>query len=114
MSRDDDRQRPTATRGRRARRDRAGSELYKPSSAPRTPPSTTPSVSRSSASELYHREKARRANRERPEDHPMEQARRAYQDLLASDAAKMRGGRPKKMVTRKPKSTRVDDEVDDL
>jgi hypothetical protein len=44
----------------------------------------------------------------------MEQARRAYQELLASDAAKMRGGRPKKMVSRKPKSTRIDGEADDL
>ena len=114
MSRDDDRQRPTATRGRRARRDRAGSELYKPSSTTRTPASTTPSASRSPASEHYHREKARRANRERPQDHPMEQARRAYQELLASDAAKMRGGRPKKIVTRKVKSVRVTDEVDDI
>jgi hypothetical protein len=113
MSRDDDRQRPTATRGRRARRDRTGSEQYKPSSAARATSSTPASVSRSAASEHYHREKARRANRNRPDDHPMEQARRAYQELLASDAAKMRGGRPKKMVTRKPTSARIGDEADD-
>ena len=113
MSQDDNRQRPTVTRGRRARRDRAGSELYKPSSTARTS-STDPVASRSAASEHYHREKARRANRDRPDDHPMEQARRAYQELLASDAAKMRGGRPKKMVTGKPKSARSIDEADDL
>lgn len=114
MARDDDRQRPTATRGRRARKDRTGSELYKPSSAARAPSSTPAIVTRSAASEHYHREKARRANRNRPEDHPMEQARRAYQELLASDAAKMRGGRPKKMVTRKPKNARISDEPGDL
>lgn len=112
MSRDDDRQHPNATRGRRGRRDRGGSEPYKPSSAAPTPSSTPPIVTRTAASEHYHREKARRANRNRPEDHPLEQARRAYQELLASDAAKMRGGRPKKVVTRKPKSAlSIDDDI---
>lgn len=50
------------------------------------------------AREHYHREKARRAERARPADHPLEQARRAYQELLAKEAEQARGGRPRKVV----------------
>lgn len=50
------------------------------------------------AREHYHREKARRAGRARPADHPLEQARRAYQELLAKEAEKAKGGRPRKVV----------------
>jgi hypothetical protein len=48
------------------------------------------------AREHYRREKARRAERVRPPEHPLEQARRAYHALLAADAERARGGRPKK------------------
>jgi hypothetical protein len=89
------RQRTRTTRGRRTRRGRAGSELYKSS----TPDSHTSTAI--AAREHYHREKARRAGRSRPHDHPMEQARRAYQALLESDAAKAKGGRPRKTAPRK-------------
>jgi hypothetical protein len=51
------------------------------------------------AREHYRREKERRASRVRTPEHPLEQARRAYQALLAADAERARGGRPKKMVT---------------
>jgi hypothetical protein len=44
----------------------------------------------------FHREKAARAGRVRTADHPLEQARRAYEALLAKDAERARGGRPKK------------------
>jgi hypothetical protein len=54
----------------------------------------------------YHREKARRADRTRPADHPLEQARRAYQELLAKDAERARGGRPKKISTVKGKAAK--------
>jgi hypothetical protein len=50
------------------------------------------------ARDHYHREKARRAGRERPADHPLEQARRAYHELLAKEAEQARGGRPRKVV----------------
>lgn len=108
MSRDDQRQRPNAIRSRRSRRERGTAEVYKPSTAAPEP------TDRSPASEHYHREKARRANRSRPPDHPLEQARRAYHELLASDALKMRGGRPKKAVARKSEKPATPlDETDD-
>lgn len=46
--------------------------------------------------------------RTRPPEHPLEQARRAYDALLAADAERARGGRPKKTGAppeRKPKAT---------
>ena len=95
-TRDDKRHRVKAARSRRVPRQRAGSAVYKPATADQDPADLTP------ASAHYHREKARRANRSRPHDHPMEQARRAYQAQLAADAAKMKGGRPKKIVSHKP------------
>jgi hypothetical protein len=66
------------------------------------------------AREHYRREKARRAERVRPPEHPLEQARRAYHALLAADAARAKGGRPKKNVP-PAKSTPTpskDDETD--
>ena len=48
------------------------------------------------ASEHYHREKARRARRAHPESDVMAAARREYLALLESDAAKGKGGRPRK------------------
>ena len=59
----------------------------------------------SAAREHYRREKARRAERIRPAEHPLEQARRAYHALLAADAERAKGGRPKKTIvspSRKP------------
>jgi hypothetical protein len=96
MATRDDKHRVKVARSRRTRRAPVGAKLYKPSTGEQEPADLTP------ASEHYQREKARRANRSRPHDHPLEQARRAYQELLASDAAKMRGGRPRKVVTGKP------------
>lgn len=48
------------------------------------------------ASEHYHREKARRAVHAPSESEAMAAARREYLALLESDAAKGKGGRPKK------------------
>jgi hypothetical protein len=53
------------------------------------------------AREHYRRERERRANRQRPHDHPLEQARRAYQALLASEAQAAKGGRPRKAAAHK-------------
>jgi hypothetical protein len=63
------------------------------------------------AREHYHREKARRAGRSRPADHPLEQARRAYEQLLAKEAEQAKGGRPRKVVVAKAK--RAHHESDD-
>lgn len=70
--------------------------------ASKTDPSTRDFVDGSpedeAAREHYRREKERRAARVRPPEHPLEQARRAYHALLAADAERAKGGRPKKIV----------------
>lgn len=48
------------------------------------------------AREHYRREKARRALRPLPESDVMDSARREYLALLEAEAAKGKGGRPKK------------------
>lgn len=53
------------------------------------------------AREHYHREKARRARRPLPETAVMDAARREYLALLESEAAKGKGGRPKKKAAAK-------------
>lgn len=83
------RQRKRATRARRANSTPARSE---PTFA--SDNESTDLVAR----EHYRREKARRAERVRPPEHPLEQARRAYHALLAADAERAKGGRPKKNV----------------
>jgi hypothetical protein len=83
------RQRKRATRARRANSTPSRSE---PTFA--SDNESTDLVAR----EHYRREKARRAERVRPPEHPLEQARRAYHALLAADAERAKGGRPKKNV----------------
>src|SRR5215471_13896817 len=98
------RQRKRSTRVRRAEE------------MPTTRPSKLDSDAASSdlaAREHYRREKARRAARLRPAEHPLEQARRAYHALLAADAERAKGGRPKKTIVspkRKPKDSEEADE----
>lgn len=86
-------------RSRAAREARAKREArYKPTSLPADVDFTSPAHSLS-ARDLYLREKARRANRVHQDpDHPMSQARRQYEALLAAEAESGRGGRPKKVV----------------
>jgi hypothetical protein len=48
------------------------------------------------AREHYHREKARRARDPRPESDLIAAAKREYLALLAAEAVKGKGGRPKK------------------
>jgi len=90
-------------------------------------PSTTPDTGDTSAlaggdathaaaREHYRREKERRATRTRPPEHPLEQARRAYHALLAADAERAKGGRPRKTgatEARKPKATEPDADNED-
>ena len=60
------------------------------------------------AREHYHREKARRARVAHPDSELMEAAKREYLALLAQEAAKGKGGRPKK----KPAKPNPDSDVD--
>ena len=89
-------------RSRAAREARAKREArYKPTSIPADVDLTSPAHTLS-ARDLYLREKARRAGRVHQDpDHPMSQARRQYEALLAAEAEAGRGGRPKKVVAAK-------------
>jgi hypothetical protein len=60
------------------------------------------------AREHYHREKARRARVAHPDSELMEAAKREYLALLAQEAARGKGGRPKK----KPAGANPDADVD--
>ena len=53
-----------------------------------------------SAREHYLREKARRARRTAPEAELLAAARREYQALLEAEAARGKGGRPKKTAAK--------------
>ncbi len=64
-----------------------------------------------SPNEHYRREKERRAKQALPENELMAAARREYEALLAAQATKGKGGRPKKKVAKRAKS---DDILDDL
>jgi hypothetical protein len=89
-------------RSRAAREARAKRQSrYKPSSIPADVDLTSPAHTLS-ARDLYLREKARRASRAQQDpDHPMSQARRQYEALLAAEAEAGRGGRPRKVVAAK-------------
>jgi hypothetical protein len=63
-----------------------------------------------SAREHFHREKARRARLPLPENDAMAAARREYLALLEADAAKGKGGRPKKKPARPVAEADVDSE----
>jgi hypothetical protein len=87
------------TRSRAAREARAKREArYKPTAVPTDLDMSRPAHTLSPR-DLYVREKARRAHRQTVDaDHPLAQAQRQYQALLASEAEAGRGGRPKKIV----------------
>ena len=98
------RQRRRSTRVRRASTTPAAEKSRSPAGA---------DGSHEAAREHYRREKERRAARARPPEHPLEQARRAYHALLAADAERAKGGRPKKSgaePARKPKESEPDAE----
>ena len=86
-------------RSRAAREARAKREArYKPTSVPADVDLTSPTHTLS-ARDLYLREKARRAHKvQQDPNHPLSQARRQYEALLAAEAEAGRGGRPKKVV----------------
>jgi hypothetical protein len=89
-------------RSRAAREARAKREArYKPTTVPADLDMTSPAHALS-ARDLYLREKARRLHRKMDDaNHPLAQAKRQYQALLAAEAEAGRGGRPKKMVAAK-------------
>jgi hypothetical protein len=89
-------------RSRAAREARAKRQArYKPTTIPADVDLTSPAHTLS-ARDLYLREKARRAHRvSQDPNHPMSQARRQYEKLLATEAEAGRGGRPKKVVAAK-------------
>ena len=101
-------------RSRAAREARAKREArYKPTSIPADVDFTSPAHALS-ARDLYLREKARRANRvQQDPEHPMSQARRQYEALLAAEAEAGRGGRPKKLVAAKNAARKELSEVGD-
>jgi hypothetical protein len=89
-------------RSRAAREARAKRQArYKPTTIPADVDLTSPAHTLS-ARDLYVREKARRANRVKEDpNHPLSQAQRQYDALLAAEAEAGRGGRPRKMVAAK-------------
>ena len=89
-------------RSRTAREARAKREArYKPTTVPADVDLSKPTHTLS-ARDLYQREKARRAHRQQSDaDHPLAQAQRQYQALLAAEVEAGRGGRPKKIVAAK-------------
>lgn len=104
-------------RSRAAREARAKREArYKPTAIPADIDLTSPAHTLS-ARDLYLREKARRARRvELDHDHPLAQARRQYDALLAAEAESGRGGRPKKIVAAKKAARDAmmsDDDIDE-
>ena len=65
-----------------------------------------------SAREHYQREKARRARRIPVESEVIADARREYLALLAAEAAKGKGGRPRKNVGRPAEPAKKEDGSD--
>ena len=64
------------------------------------------------AAEHYRREKARREGERRgAADDPLAEARREYRAMLAADAARQKGGRPRKASTR-PSDANDDADLD--
>lgn len=61
--------------------------------------------------EHYRREKERRANTAKPDSELMAAARREYEALLAAQATKGKGGRPKKNAAKPAASDELEDET---
>lgn len=65
----------------------------------------------SAAQEHYRREKERRARRQAPDSDLMEAAKREYLALLEAEAAKGKGGRPKKKSAKPETDEGVPDDL---
>lgn len=85
-----------------------------PKPAARVPANdVTASDSTITAIDHYQREKDKRAQRDLPDDELMEAARREYKALLEAQAAKGKGGRPKKGVVRPDAAPAEEDASED-
>src|SRR5689334_20090471 len=86
--------------GKEKRQRRRSTRVRRPTKGERAaePTFSADESSDEKAREHYRLEKARRAARSHHPEHPMEQARRAYHALLAADAERAKGGRPRKMT----------------
>jgi hypothetical protein len=102
------------TRSRAAREAKAKREArYTPTAVPADLDMSKPAHTLSPR-DLYVREKARRAHRQTVDaNHPLAQAQRQYEALLASEAEAGRGGRPKKMVAEKQAARKAALELDE-
>jgi hypothetical protein len=80
------------------------SATTRPRSVSNETPDTEPPLE---AKDHYQREKARRARHAPPDSEAMASARREYQSMLETNAAKGRGGRPKKQAA----SPKTDEDV---
>lgn len=78
-----------------------------------TRPAPSHPKSSDDASAHYHREKARRARRTEPQSELMAAARREYLALLEAEAAKGKGGRPKKKPAKPANDESDTDEQDE-
>lgn len=100
--RDKPRRKSSSTSSRRTARPAASRERRRPP-IPRPLPEPEPEPEPElnvSASDHYAREKARRADRRAAAADPLEEARQAFQKMLAKEAEAQRGGRPKGSRTR--------------
>ena len=91
--------------------------MTKPKKTPKLPtraPANDAIISDSTVAAIdhYQREKDKRAKRDVPDDELMEAARREYKALLEAQAAKGKGGRPKKTATR-PEASADSEEAPD-
>ena len=71
------------------------------------------SVTKKTPIDHYKHEKSKRAKRSVPEDERMTAARREYQAMLEAQAAKGKGGRPKKKPSVAPDTELEEPSVDD-
>jgi hypothetical protein len=72
-----------------------------------------PSDNIATALDHYNHEKGKRARRQLPEDELMAAARREYKALLEAQAAKGKGGRPKKTAAPKDVDAEEDSSIDE-
>jgi hypothetical protein len=99
---------PTTRQPRRATRPERREPLRRAPLRDPVEPMTGPALS---PSELYQREKARRAHQASAPVDALEEARREFQALLAAEAAAGKGGRPRKNVAKpKPEDAEVGEE----
>lgn len=109
--RDKPRRKSSTTPSRRAARSASTHERRRSPLPQPSPPEPEPELD-VSPTDHYAREKARRADRRAATD-PLEEARLAFQKLLAKEAEAQRGGRPKGSRTRGGAKAATDEAEDE-